>query len=362
MIDARIEREKVDGASSRPARRRPTAGAPGLGSVAGVLGLQSRIGNRAVGRLVAARRMLARQDRHVVNGSQVMGFQNGAHAFAHYTYDVVQTAAGRQRDNEHLTIENSLVTLIAALAKDPDGVATYMQKRPGLMKPDHTAWAQAYGYSGTDNVNFRPARAVQGLRALPAAGIPPQVTPKTAASGAVDVESDFTLQNFLDFVDRIFACLRYAGAAQVRASIGTVAGWMGRQPGELFLNSSQQMDFATLVLTALDAVAAHRAREADENEPRRYGGPLLRGLTENPPRIVINSVTGEYARALTGLSEDILSDIRRAVQGPEGKWERRLGEQLFNEVRTHLIQKAWRGIKQQARTEPAVPAPVAVGH
>jgi hypothetical protein len=353
MIGARVERERARDASSPRGRRSPASG---------VLALQSRIGNRAVGRLIASRRTLARQDRHVVNGSQVMGFHDDEHAFAHYTYDVVQTEGGLRRDNEHLTIENSLVTLIAVLAKDPEGTEAYMEQRPDMMKPAHVSYAQAYGYSGTDNINFRPANNDQGLRALPAAGAPANVAPKGAASAAVGVESDFTLLDFLNFIDRVFARLGYGDAQNVRTSIETVAGWMGRQPNQLFLNSSQRSDFVPLVLTALHAVAVHDALQADPeaDEPARPGG-VLGGLTESQPRIELRTVSGRAQEVLSGLPEEVLADIRTAVGGQDRKWERRLGEINFNEVRTQLIGKAWANIKQQAKTQPAVPAPVAVG-
>jgi hypothetical protein len=288
-----------------------------------------------------------------------MGFQNNAHAFAHYTYDVVNAGAGNRRDNEHLTIENSLVTLIAVLARDPEGVWKYMGKRSEMWKPEHEEYAKAYGYSGTDNLNFRPARNNQVSRGLPAGRLPDGVVPKGAASGALDVEADFTLRNFLDFVQRVFARLGYADAQDVRTSIETVVGWTSRTQDTLYLNSSQRSDFAAFVLTALDAVAAHdRAVAGQDDPPQRYGGPLG-SLTEPTPRITLTAVP--IPAVMERLSPELQAEIGAAVGSTAGKWERIQGDPSFNEVRTAIIAQNWNAMKNLARTKPTVAAPVLAG-
>ena len=144
------------------------------------------------GRTVA--RMLAQAPpqptfQQVVSGSQVISLHEDEHAYAHYTYDVVNINGNRRRDNEHVTIENSLAALIAILGTDPQNVWKVALARAGketTTKSTYYQLAQKRGYAGVDNFNFRSAD--QGTRPLPP-GAPAEVIPKAALAEPVAIES-----------------------------------------------------------------------------------------------------------------------------------------------------------------------------
>ena len=217
-------------------------------------------GGRAVARMIAPNQPTTHVQ--VVNGSQVIDLHKDEHAYAHYTYDVVDIDGGRRRDNEHVTIENSLAALIAILGTDPKDVWRLAEARRGkeTTKSTYYQLAQKRGYAGVDNFNFRPED--QGTRPLPGGGAPGGVTPKAASAETIPIERGLSLRHFLNFIGRVFGELKYADAKAVITSIETVTGRMGTNPESLFLNSVQRSDFITFTLIADRAVRAHKAHKA----------------------------------------------------------------------------------------------------
>ena len=334
------------------------------------------------GRTVA--RMLAQAPpqptfQQVVSGSQVISLHEDEHAYAHYTYDVVNIDGALRRDNEHLTIENSLAALIAILGTDPENVGDVALARAGKKTTKRTYYqlARERGYAGVDNFNFRSAN--QSARALPTVGAPTVggpggVTPKTDPAGPVDVERGLSLRHFLDFIRRVFEPLTRVGAGAdalagvganaVITSIETVTGRMGTTPDNLFLNSRQRSDFTTFTLMADRAVRVHHATGLGKEPPEVPGkgkfapdGPLapLARLYQDPPRIRIEPVWFEKNKEACQIGLNAHPQVFQSVEsgvGQEGQWERREGEEFFNEVRTFLVNKYWPEIQALVRPAP----------
>ena len=321
---------------------------------------QANPGSRTVARMLAPAPPQP-TFQQVVSGSQVINLHEDEHAYAHYTYDVVNINGNLRRDNEHLTIENSLAALIAILGTDPEDVWAVALARVGkeTTKSTYYELAQKRGYAGVDNFNFRSVD--QRTRPLPTGGAPGDVTPKTDPAEPVDIEPGLSLRHFLDFIGRVFKALS-ADATAVITSIEAVTGQMGTTPDNLFLNSRQRSDFTTFTLMADRAARVHHARgrgkeppEVPAKGPLAPSGPLapLARLYQHPPHIRIEWVwfyTNEKA-CQQGLDTQVFQSVESGVH-KEGQWERREGDPGFNEVRTFLVNKYWPEIQALVRPTP----------
>jgi hypothetical protein len=200
--------------------------------------------------------------------NQVMNFDTSSLSFAHYSFDLVggkTPTAPNQRQNDHLTIENSLSSLIAHLADNPGVAEAFLESRLHRKKPQFNEDLKELGNAEIDNFNFRPAQSVQGRRPL-GDGLDPQQTlrkervnrkPADQSAPQEEVEQRISLPVFTGFVETALRRLELHQPLRqaIADSIDRVRQKLGFQADQLYLNRNlgQQLSFtrfATLVAKA----------------------------------------------------------------------------------------------------------------
>ncbi|MCX4029750.1 hypothetical protein H0A36_18865 [Endozoicomonas sp. SM1973] len=193
------------------------------------------------------------------NGSQAIEKQSGNFVFSHYSYDLVQSGSNRGvlKDNDHLTIENTLAAFITEkVNKDnPYAVDGWIDNTHNLTKRDFNEKLQANGYGEVDNFNFRPKSDHQKAN--------PQVQytgenvgeTKQTPSAIVEVDEEVSLQQFADWLRPKLEKLNVdeGNINTIIESMENMAGRMGYAADEVFINAGQKKDFTKFVLTVLSA-------------------------------------------------------------------------------------------------------------
>jgi hypothetical protein len=307
-----------------------------------VLGLQRVAGNRATRTLLrrAGRRVLARYKTDA-NGNQVMDFDEDPVAFAHYSYNVVQLpkAKAPQRDNEHLTIENSLATLLIMVARAPQQeAAEYVKQRQSMKKPLHNLQSGKYDFAGMDNLNFRPVD--QQPRVLPPWS-PAKAKPGTTPAAKVTVDQTISLEDFLTFVKEVGRRINSprlppAALNRIETSIRNVATQrMGRQPSQLFLNTELRGEFLTFV-----AIAAELAGVAPPTDVGGLSHIKEVGLANKRQWITITPANFDENLVRGAVDPSTFERIRTRISQGQN-YEVPEGVPPFNAYRTRFLNEQW---------------------
>lgn len=225
-----------------------------------------------------------------IDGSppMTMEFDKSGISFAHRSYNAPApvSVSGVLQPNDHLTIENSLATLLAHARHDPEFLQEFLQERLTKNKRDFNDQLGWHNYGEIDNLHFRPDKAAQ-------AG---------ANRGLVDpseVDKSITLRQFLDFVDNASEKLGLSQRLreQITGSIGTVRGRMAVDADKLYFSSAGNRDLAKFVVLVTKLTDSRAIPEA------------LSGLADRPTRVpivgsdvpTILAGTGDYTPALNSI-------------------------------------------------------------
>lgn len=316
--------------------------------------LQHRLGNLGVGSLLTSRtaaavdrvRAFPDRDQEFVQNlnandhAQVIDLHNERLAFVHYSYNVVQVGAQQFRDNEHLTLENALPALLATLAHVPHMTSVFLDQKhsPEAQKSTFKSTLNRLDYPGLDNLNFRPAFAVQGHRPhLGPVDHEAELRPRNGFSEPVAVDAAISLAFVAQLIEFVIDRLRQQGRledtdvdpAVLLGSIQAMAGRMGRGLGELFLVASQAPQFLDLALTVRKVVAGLREPRPGDALPDRQ---LLAGLTERKPTVRCNDRTRPFLERPA-----IAHEIGQFGLDVKQDWEVLEGQPQFSRLRGVIL-------------------------
>lgn len=326
-VDEALEREADAAGAKAAAGKDPGLGAAGPSAGAGVAQMDHK---------------------QVRNNSQVIDLHEDEDAYVHYSYDLVKNGSQHnKKDNDHLTVENSLATLLATQRMDKDGVGAFRDTRGEKHKGQHNQLLNAYGFTGVDNINFRPKENQQGTSAISNTLDPDQSQRKAtgnkrkdAASDAVAVDESLSLETFSSWLE---ALMKQVGvdddlSKAILASMETVRKRMGVAAADLYLNGTQKAEFAKFVLLAVGLSGWAKA-----NGPITVPAPL-RGLVQAKSVIRIKKADFDDQAFKAGLSNEVYQEIKAKVDDDK-TWTKTEGEPNYTAVQTFLIERHWDTIK-----------------
>ncbi len=179
--------------------------------------------------------------------------------FSHYSYDLVQSGNNRGilKDNDHLTIENTLAAFITEKANkdNPYAVEGWIDNTQNLTKRDFNEKLKNNGYGEVDNFNFRPKPDHQKANSQAQYTRENAGEIKQTPSTKVDVDEDINLQQFTDWLRPKLAKLNVdeGNINTIIESMENMTGRMGYASDEVFINAGQKKDVTKFVLTVLSA-------------------------------------------------------------------------------------------------------------
>ncbi|WP_333769016.1 DUF6531 domain-containing protein [Streptomyces sp. IBSBF 2435] len=294
-------------------------------------------------------------DLQVFNDTQVIDLDHSPVSFGHYSFDLV--TGGRknnapQRQNDHLTIENSLPALFSKLQHDPESVGVFLRDRlkKGIRvdkrtlrpkaKPEFNNDLHTSGYGDVDNFNFRPALGDQRNRRVTADTVAPdrlarhdRFKPEGEAPAKVDVDQRVTLAAFLGHVDSALKVMTLDPKVrhEIRESFARVGRRTGTDEDKLYLNAAQKADFTKFAVIVAKATG-----------------------TENVPDVLHKLVTATNGKSEMELkaadldaigerlhhNEELRKEIAESVRDGRS-WVRQEGQPDFIAVRNAVVDHYW---------------------
>ena len=293
----------------------------------------------------------------VSNRSQVIDLHDHEDAYAHYSYDVVAREGGgaNRKDNDHLTIENSLAALLATQRQDAEGLEPFREGRRTKTKADHNQLLNAYNFTSIDNLNFRtPDQSATDIGAsdptVDSRASGSQRKAADAESDAVAVEEDIGLKQFTDWLGAIFTKVGVEESLQksILGSMESVQERMGVRAQDLKLNQTQKVEFAKFVI-----LSGGLSGWAGSGGPIQVPDPLKQ-LVANPPAIHLKRKDYTPKDWTEKIPDDLSAQLQQHFSKKKsGPFKIREGESGFNQLQRALVHLHWNTIKQWVLEPPA---------